>query len=107
LDSWSTRAGNRSKKKGGDQGSVNSYAWVYTGLRDLAPYNVFHWSLGHQHAVVYAHLENYQGIVVGDGYGAYTQIEKQTSGRILHASCNTHYLDSGFIWSHNARRRAT
>jgi transposase len=85
-----TPPGKRSKKKGGDQGSVNSYAWVYTGLRDLAPYNVFHWSLGHQHAVVYAHLENYQGIVVGDGYGAYTQIEKQTSGRILHASCNTH-----------------
>lgn len=83
-----TPPGNRSKKKGGDRGSVNSYAWVYTGLKDFAPYNVFHWSLTHQHAVVHAHLENYRGIVVGDGYGAYTQIEKQTDGRILHASCN-------------------
>ncbi|MEK6249057.1 MAG: IS66 family transposase, partial [Planctomycetales bacterium] len=82
--------GNRLKKKGDDRGSVNSYAWVYTGLKDSAPYNVFHWSLTHQHAVVHAHLENFKGIVVGDGYGAYTQIEKHTNGRILHASCNTH-----------------
>ena len=82
--------GSRPKKKRNDQGSVNSYAWVYTGLKDSAPYNVFHWSLTHQHSVVDAHLELFKGIVVGDAFGGYTQIQKRSDGRIQHASCNTH-----------------
>jgi transposase len=83
-----TPPGSRSKKK--RDGSVNSYAWVYTGLKDSSPYNVFQWSLTHQHAVVDAHLELFKGIVVGDAFGGYTQIQKRSEGRILHASCNTH-----------------
>jgi len=73
-----------------DRGSVTSYAWLYTGLDGLAPYNVFHWSLTHQHAVVDEHLAEYQGVVVGDAYSGYTQIEKRSDGRIVHASCNGH-----------------
>jgi len=73
-----------------DRGSVTSYAWLYTGLDSLAPYNVFHWSLTHQHSVVDAHLASYQGVVVGDAYSGYTQIEKRSNGRIVHASCNGH-----------------
>jgi transposase len=73
-----------------DQGSVTSYAWLYTSLEDLAPFNIFHWSLGHQHAVVDAHLAEYQGILVGDAFSGYTQIEKRSEGRIVHASCNSH-----------------
>ena len=73
-----------------DQGSVTSYAWLYTGLKDLAPYNVFHWSLTHQHAVVDAHLRTFEGIVVGDAFSGYTQIEGRSDGRMLHASCNAH-----------------
>ena len=82
--------GNRSKKKEDDRGSVNSYAWVYTGLKDSAPYNVFQWSLTHQHAVVDEHLALFKGTIVGDAFGGYTQIQKRSEGRILHASCNTH-----------------
>ncbi|MFV1968250.1 MAG: transposase, partial [Pirellulaceae bacterium] len=67
-----------------------SYAWLYTGLEGLAPYNVFHWSLTHQHSVVDEHLERYHGVVVGDAYRGYTQIEKRSNGRIVHASCNGH-----------------
>ncbi len=83
-----TPPGKRSKKKG--EGSVNSYAWVYTGLKESAPYNVFQWSLTHQHAEVDAHLELFKGTIVGDAFGGYTQIQKRSDGRILHASCNTH-----------------
>ena len=73
-----------------DQGSVTSYAWLYTSLEELAPFNIFHWSLGHQHAVVDAHLAEYQGILVGDAFSGYTQIEQRSEGRIVHASCNSH-----------------
>jgi hypothetical protein len=73
-----------------DRGSVTSYAWLYTGLDGLTPYNVFHWSLTHQHSVVDEHLASYQGVVVGDAYSGYTQIEKRSNGRIVHASCNGH-----------------
>ena len=73
-----------------DRGSVTSYAWIYTGLDGLAPYNVFHWSLTHQHAVVDEHLASFDGLVVGDAFGGYTQIANRSEGRIAHASCNTH-----------------
>ena len=73
-----------------DPGSVTSYAWVYAGLDCGVPYNVFHWSLTHQHAVVDAHLADFHGTIVGDGYSGYTQIEQRSGGRIVHASCNAH-----------------
>ena len=38
--------------KTGLPGSATSYAWLYTSLAGLAPYNVFHWSLTHQNAVI-------------------------------------------------------
>lgn len=72
------------------RGSVTSYAWLYTGLEDLAPYNIFHWSLTHQHAVVDAHLANFRGTLVGDAFSGYTQIGQRSEGRIVHASCNAH-----------------
>ncbi len=73
-----------------DRGSVTSYAWLYAGLDGLAPYNIFHWSLTHQHAVVDAHLAPFQGLIVGDGFSGYTQIEDRSGGRIVHAGCNAH-----------------
>jgi hypothetical protein len=73
-----------------DRGSVTSYAWLYTGLDGLSPYNVFHWSLTHQHAVVDEHLAPFAGVVVGDAFSGYAQIEKRSDGRIVHASCNAH-----------------
>jgi len=77
-------------REANDRGSVTSYAWLYRGLDGLAPYNVFHWSLAHQHAVVDAHLASFCGIIVGDGFTGYTGIEERSQGRIVHASCNMH-----------------
>ncbi len=72
-----------------DRGSVTSYAWLYTGLDGLAPYNVFHWSLTHQHSVVDGHLAPFQGLIVGDDFSGYTQIDR-SGRRIVHAGCNAH-----------------
>jgi hypothetical protein len=73
-----------------DRGSVTSYAWLYMSLDGLAPFNIFHWSLTHQHAVVDAHLADFQGILVGDAFSGYAHIENRSQGRIVHASCNSH-----------------
>lgn len=74
----------------GPPGSATSYAWLYTSLDSLAPYNVFHWSLTHQNAVIDGHLATYRGIFVGDASGANARLEQRSGGRIVHASCNTH-----------------
>ena len=71
-------------------GSATSYAWLYTGLDGQAPYNVFHWSLTHQNAVIDGHLAAYRGIFVGDACGANARLQQRSGGRIIHASCNMH-----------------
>ena len=74
----------------GPPGSALSYAWLYTGLDGFAPFNVFHWSLGHENAVIDGHLSTYRGIFVGDACGANARLEQRSGGRIVHASCNAH-----------------
>jgi transposase len=72
------------------KGTAVSYAWLYTGLDAFAPYNVFHWSLLHQNAVIDGHLATYRGTFVGDACGANARLEQRSGGRIVHASCNAH-----------------
>jgi transposase len=74
----------------GVPGSATSYAWLYTSLDGLAPYNVFHWSLTHQNAMIDGHLATYRGIFVGDAAGANARLQPRSQGRIVHASCNMH-----------------
>jgi transposase len=76
--------------KTGLPGSATSYAWLYTSLHGLAPYNVFHWSLTHQNAVIDEHLATYRGVFVGDAAGANARLQQRSGGRIVHASCNMH-----------------
>jgi transposase len=71
-------------------GSATSYAWLYTGLDGLAPYNVFHWSLTHRNSEIDGHLASYHGIFVGDACGANARLQERSGGRIIHASCNAH-----------------
>jgi hypothetical protein len=59
-------------------------------LDGFAPYNVFHWSFGHENAVIDGHLVTYRGIFVGDACGANARLEQRSGGRIVHASCNAH-----------------
>ena len=74
----------------GPPGSATSYAWLYTGLDGLAPYNVFHWSLTHQNSVIDGHLATYRGIFVGDAAAPMRVLQQRSGGRIVHASCNVH-----------------
>jgi transposase len=74
----------------GPPGSATSYAWLHTSLDGLAPYNVFHWSLTHQNAVIDEHLATYRGIFVGDACGANARLQQRSNGRIVHASCSMH-----------------
>jgi len=69
-------------------GSAASYAWLYAGLDGFSPYNVFHWSLGHENAVIDGHLATYRGTFVGDASGVNARLEQRSGGRIVHASCN-------------------
>ena len=71
-------------------GSVTSYAWLFAGLDEGAPYNVFHWSLTRQQTTIDTLLARFRGVVVGDAYDAYAHIAQRTAGRIQHASCNSH-----------------
>jgi transposase len=74
----------------GPPGSATSYAWLYTGLDGMAPYNVFQWSLTHENCVIDEHLAGYRGIFVGDACGANARLEQRSQGRIVHAGCNAH-----------------
>ncbi len=73
-----------------EPGSATSYAWLFSGTDDLAPYDYFHWSLSRSHTSLDLWLATFQGTVVADAYEAYAHIEKRTDGRIVHASCNWH-----------------
>ena len=74
----------------GPPGSATSYAWLYTGLDGMAPFNVFHWSLTHENCVIDEHLAGYRGVFVGDACGANARLEQRSGGRIVHAACNAH-----------------
>jgi len=74
----------------GTSGSVTSYAWLLLGLDGLAPYNIFHWSLTREPTTIDEILPSFRGTVVADAYTAYTEVERRSAGRIVHASCNVH-----------------
>lgn len=104
--------------KSESQGSAKSYAWLYSGLDappewsgdlddahpppnrpppdfsdrcwNYAPYNLFHWSLTQEHAVIDEHLKNFRGIFVGDAAGANARLAQRSGNRIQHQSCNSH-----------------
>jgi transposase len=82
------RVGAKSRE-GPPPGSVNSHAWLYTGLDGAAPYNIFHWSLTHEDCWIDSHLETFHGVFVGDAAGPNARLQQRSNGRIIHASCNS------------------
>ena len=67
----------------GPPGSATSYAWLYTGLDGMAPYNVFHWSLTHENCVIDEHSGSATtaASLWGDACGAITRRLEQPLGR--------------------------
>ena len=73
-----------------NDGCVTSYAWLYSGLDDVAPYNIFYWSLTREHATVDRHLTGFYGTLVGDAFGGNARIAARNSDRIGFSACNAH-----------------
>ena len=88
LEKLSKRSNSSSGR--GPPGSVTSYAWLYTGLDGMAPYNIFHWSLTHEDCWIDQHLETFRGVFVGDATGPNARLEQRSNGRLIHAGCNAH-----------------
>ena len=85
--------GRRDKLRENDKqanGCISSYAWLYTGLDDFAPYNVFHWSISRAQDMVHSHLCGFKGTLVGDAFGGNRKIAVKSGNTISFASCNGH-----------------
>lgn len=85
--------GTRAKRRDNDKersGCITSYAWLYTGLDDFAPYNVFHWSVSRAQDMVHSHLTGFKGTLVGDAFGGNRSIGSKSNNSISFASCNAH-----------------
>ena len=70
-------------------GSREARFWLYRG-RDAAPYNVFAFTDSRAREGPDRFLETFHGIITGDCYSGYVNIEKVTRGRIRFSACLAH-----------------
>jgi hypothetical protein len=63
--------------------------WLYRG-RDAAPYNVFAFTDNRSRAGPDQFLESFSGILSGDCYSGYVNIEEVSEGRIRFSACLAH-----------------
>ena len=71
------------------EGSRQARFWLCRS-RDVAPYNVFAFTDSRARAGPDAFLESFTGILAGDCYSGYVNIEKVTHGRIRFSACLAH-----------------
>ena len=71
------------------EGSREARFWLYRG-RNAAPYNVFAFTDSRAREGPDRFLETFQGIITGDCYSGYVNIEKVTRGRIRFSACLAH-----------------
>ena len=72
-----------------DKGSRQARFWIYRGLHE-APYNVFAFTDSRAREGPDRFLESFRGILLGDCYSGYVNIEQVTGGRIEFSACLTH-----------------
>jgi hypothetical protein len=70
-------------------GSRKARFWLYRG-RDAAPYDVFAFTDNRTRAGPDQFLEPFRGILSGDCYSGYVNIEQVTKGRIKFSACLAH-----------------
>ncbi len=75
--------------RGEGDGSRKARFWLYRG-RDQAPYDVFAFTDSRTRDGPDGFLESFQGILSGDCYSGYVNIEKVTGGRIKFSACLGH-----------------
>jgi transposase len=74
---------------GEGDGSRQARFWLYRG-RDGAPYDVFAFTNSRQRDGPDQFLEPFRGILTGDCYSGYVNIEQVTQGRIKFSACLSH-----------------
>jgi transposase len=72
------------------QSYVNAKMWAYRGV--TVPLNLFDFTVSrHRDGPDLFFVDSgYQGVLLGDCYGANTGIEMRSSGEVIHAACNAH-----------------
>jgi transposase len=66
-----------------------AYFWAYVGDHDH-PYICYDFTTSHSRDGPQNFLQDFQGYLQGDGYPGYTEIARQSKGRIEHAGCWSH-----------------
>ena len=74
---------------GVDKGSRQARFWIYRGIHE-APYNVFAFTDSRAREGPDRFLESFRGILLGDCYSGYVNIEQVTGGRIEFSACLAH-----------------
>ena len=72
-----------------DKGSRQARFWIYRGIHET-PYNVFAFTDSRAREGPDRFLETFRGILLGDCYSGYVNIEKVTGGRIEFSACLAH-----------------
>jgi hypothetical protein len=71
------------------KGSRQARFWIYRGIHE-APYNIFAFTDSRAREGPDRFLETFHGILLGDCYSGYVNIEQVTGGRIEFSACVAH-----------------
>lgn len=78
------------------KGSRQARFWIYRGIHE-APYNVFAFTDSRAREGPDRFLESFHGILLGDCYSGYVNIEQVTGGRIEFSACLAHARRKVFL----------
>ena len=75
---------------GEEKGSRQSRFWIYRSRQLGALYDAFAFTDNRSRAGPDTFLQDFEGIICGDCYSGYVNIEELTNGRIAFSACNAH-----------------
>jgi transposase len=78
------------------KGSRQARFWIYRGIHE-APYNIFAFTDSRVREGPDRFLESFRGILLGDCYSGYVNIEQVTGGRIEFSACLAHARRKVFL----------
>jgi len=81
---------------GVEKGSRQARFWIYRGIHE-APYNIFAFTDSRAREGPDRFLESFRGILLGDCYSGYVNIEQVTGGRIEFSACVAHARRKVFL----------
>lgn len=75
---------------GQGKGSRTARLWIYLGTERDRQYDVFEFTTSRRSEGPVGFLEPFSGVLIGDCYSGYVNIEQVTDGRIQFAACHAH-----------------